>query len=208
MPVNDDILLQIEDINAVNIDVNILEGEDQMLTLIGTSLSALLQTLGVNEDIGFTNIEFILPLDEELLPLASCIFFCETLRNFEQIYTQNTMVLVRKDVKVLIKEYNIFDVRYLVCLINVYFNFRFGINVEGVLRRRNYANSLILVEYEEFRLFGKICFVIISSFHLIVNEIVRQYLLLGQQNNFLAVMNIEADPLTRSRHIFLLHVNL
>jgi hypothetical protein len=32
--------------------------------------------------------------------------------------------------------------------------------------------------------------------------------LLGKQNNLLVVIDIEADPLARSRHIFLLHVDL
>lgn len=39
------------------------------------------------------------------------------------------MMLVRKDIEVVIIEYNVFDVRYLVCLINIYFNFRFGVYI-------------------------------------------------------------------------------
>lgn len=99
-----------------------------MLALFGASLPFHL--LGVYEHVGFTNIQFILPLDEELrLLLFVLIFLTEILRNFEQIYTQNTMVLVRKDIEVVIIEYNVFDVRYLVGLINIYFNFRFGVYI-------------------------------------------------------------------------------
>ena len=99
-----------------------------MFALFGASLPFYL--LGVYEHIGFTNIQFILPLDEELrLLLFVLIFLTEILRNFEQIYTQNTMMLVRKDIEVVIIEYNVFDVRYLVGLINIYFNFRFGVYI-------------------------------------------------------------------------------
>lgn len=99
-----------------------------MLALFGASLP--FDLLGVYEHVGFTNIQFILPLDEELrFLLFFLIFFTEILRNFEQIYTQNTMVLVRKDIEVVIIEYNVFDVRYLVGLIDIYFNFRFGVYI-------------------------------------------------------------------------------
>lgn len=54
MPVDNYVSVKIQNINAVNVDVNVFEGEDQMLALIGANL--LFQMLRVYEHIGFTNV--------------------------------------------------------------------------------------------------------------------------------------------------------
>lgn len=119
----------------------------------------LFHTLRVNEHISITNIELIFPFDEKIRRLAIfwvCIILTEILGNFKQIHTQNTMMLIRKDVEITLVENNIFDIRYLVCLINIHFDTRLSVYIQRVLGRSNNTYGLLLIKYEELRLFCKI----------------------------------------------------
>lgn len=165
----------------------------------------------MDEHVSFTDVELVPPLDNELSHIT--FFLIKVLlgavfRNLKQIYTENAVVLVRKDIEVIVVENNVLDVRNLAGLIDVYLNFGLRVHIEGVLWRSDYRNGLFLVEHEEFRLFGKIRLVVIARCHVIFYEIIGQNLLLSEQNDLMVVIVIEADPLARSRHVFGQHIDL
>ena len=95
MPIKNGALLEVKDVDAVDIDINILKRHHQIRPLILLLLTGLL-----DKHIDITNTQFVLP-SENVFALRVFSFgaFRDIFRYLEQINTKNAFISITQNVK-------------------------------------------------------------------------------------------------------------